>query len=96
MDIGRVGLNVEEAGIEDLRNVGKELSAAFKEIGFVFVSNHGIEESIITSAREASKEYFKVLLCPKLHCYQFLCSSSTQKSKEAMRKVQDQMSTRGG
>jgi isopenicillin N synthase-like dioxygenase len=61
VDIGRVGLNVEEAGIEDLKNVGKELSAAFEEIGFVFVSNHGIEERIITSAREASKEYFKVL-----------------------------------
>ena len=61
VDIGRVGLNVEEAGIEDLKNVGKELSTAFEEIGFVFVSNHGIEESIITSARVASKEYFKVL-----------------------------------
>ena len=44
-----------------MKNVGKELSTAFEEIGFVFVSNHGIEESIITSARVASKEYFKVL-----------------------------------
>jgi isopenicillin N synthase-like dioxygenase len=63
VDIGRVGLNVDEASFEDLKIVGKELSGAFKEIGFVFVSNHGIEESIITSARKASKEYFKVFAC---------------------------------
>jgi len=60
VDIGKIGLAVEKASIEDLKTVGKELSAAFKEIGFVFVSNHGIDESITTTARESSKEYFKL------------------------------------
>ena len=60
VDIASIGLSVEKAGIEDLRNVGKELSASFEEIGFVFVKNHGIDETVISRARAASKEYFMV------------------------------------
>lgn len=60
VDIAKIGLDVEKAATEDLEKVGKELSEAFKEIGFVFVKNHGVEESIINRARQSSKEYFKL------------------------------------
>ena len=78
VDIGKVGLNVEEASIEDLKNVGKELSAAFEEIGFVFVSNHGIEENIIASAREASKEYFKVFQYTELQFHHLFVQAQSR------------------
>ena len=60
VDIANIGLDVDKAGKEDLEKVGKELSKAFEEIGFVFVKNHGIAENTICQAREASKQYFKV------------------------------------
>ena len=97
VDIGKIGLGVEKASIEDLKNVGKELSAAFKEIGFVFVSNHGIDESITITARESSKEYFKVFLNKSMFCLTSFVLSSIRKSKEkGSRKAPGQMYTRVG
>ena len=60
VDIATIGLAVDRADIEDLRRVGKELSEAFEDIGFVFVKNHGVDEEMINDAREASKDYFLV------------------------------------
>jgi len=60
VDIACVGLKVEKPSIEDFMSVGKELSAAFEEIGFVFVSNHGVDEHIINNAKVASLDYFKL------------------------------------
>jgi len=62
VDIATIGLAVDRADIEDLRRVGKELSEAFEDIGFVFVKNHGVDEEMINDAREASKDYFLVYL----------------------------------
>jgi len=60
VDITCIGLKVEKPSIEDFMSVGKELSAAFGEIGFVFVSNHGVDEHIINNAKVASLDYFKL------------------------------------
>ena len=60
VDITSIGLNVEKPSIADFMSVGRELSAAFKEIGFVFVSNHGVDEHIINNAKDASLDYFKL------------------------------------
>merc|ERR550519_1267845 len=66
VDIATIALTVDTPHIEHFRHVGKELSEAFEDIGFVFVTNHGIEEKLIADAREVSKEYFQLEANEKL------------------------------
>jgi isopenicillin N synthase-like dioxygenase len=44
----------------------QELGSAFREIGFVAVSNHGIPQEIIDAFYSASKRYFSMPLQTKL------------------------------
>ena len=74
VDIATIGLAVDRADIEDLRRVGKELSEAFEDIGFVFVKNHGVDEEMINDAREASKDYFLVYLKINSNTINFISS----------------------
>ena len=52
IDIGplRSGQNIE--------GVGQQLLAALKSIGFFYVSNHGIPEQVINTARAAARQFF--------------------------------------
>lgn len=46
---------------QDIEGVGQQLLAAIKSVGFFYVSNHGVPESVITTARAAARRFFA---CP--------------------------------
>ena len=53
------GLLKKDPVRDDLEIVGDELRLAFSEIGFVYLSGHGIAEDVIEDAMKVSKEFFE-------------------------------------
>jgi len=58
VDISSIGLESAEPSTEQFRSVGNQLDAAFREIGFVYLSNHGISKETILQGMETSKQFF--------------------------------------
>jgi len=59
VDISKIGLLKKDPVRDDLEIVGDELRLAFSEIGFVYLSGHGIAEDVIEDAMKVSKEFFE-------------------------------------
>ena len=58
ISISNIGLKTENPSKEDLAKCGQELFGAFSKLGFVYISDHGINGDIISGAFETSKDFF--------------------------------------
>jgi len=50
----------------DPRGVGEALHRASRDVGFIYVANHGIDEALIADAREAALAFFRLPEATKL------------------------------
>lgn len=66
IDISDIGLNKSDPSIEDYAKVGQLLDTAFREIGFVYLLNHGINQDIVKKGMERSEKFFLQDDCEKM------------------------------
>ena len=60
VDISKVSIINQDPTYEDYQDVGKRSKKWFEQIGFVYISNHGIHPSIIDQAMKASMDFFNL------------------------------------
>eukprot|EP00293_Proteomonas_sulcata_P019730 CAMPEP_0184301558 /NCGR_PEP_ID=MMETSP1049-20130417/11732_1 /TAXON_ID=77928 /ORGANISM="Proteomonas sulcata, Strain CCMP704" /LENGTH=388 /DNA_ID=CAMNT_0026612589 /DNA_START=195 /DNA_END=1362 /DNA_ORIENTATION=+ len=53
VDIGKLGGSVSERTV-----IGKELDAACRDCGFFYIRGHGVDETLLKSVRELTREWF--------------------------------------
>jgi len=58
IDISEVGLKFENPSLEDFQKLAPLFRESFSKLGFAYISNHGIDQTLIDSAFEASKGFF--------------------------------------
>ena len=58
VNISGIGLNVSSPKDNDYREAGDRLFQAFEEIGFVYITGHGVSSDIISKSMETSKDFF--------------------------------------
>jgi len=58
IDISEVGLKFENPSLEDYQKLAPLFRESFSKIGFAYISNHGIDQTLIDSAFKASKDFF--------------------------------------
>ncbi|XP_076032563.1 uncharacterized protein LOC143020253 [Oratosquilla oratoria] len=58
VDVGPIKFGKEDPALEDCKNVGNQLSKAFADIGFAYLSNHGIPTEEIKKCYEAAVDFF--------------------------------------
>ena len=69
-------LNMNSSSIDERKGVAKEVSAAFRDSGFLYAVNHGISEELQSDLYRVIKEFFdlpleekmKVRYQPELKC----------------------------
>lgn len=67
VDLGNVGLaNTKKPFTDDWKKIGTEIVEAFSDIGFVYLSNHGIPNHAVEGIFQSSKEFFS--LDPDIKC----------------------------
>ena len=59
----------DELDIIGLQPIGAQLVKAFSEIGFVYITNHGIPETIIDECLSQSQQYFELPLIDKMAAF---------------------------
>jgi isopenicillin N synthase-like dioxygenase len=47
VSISKIGLKYSEPTFEDYQEVGLQLRKAFSKLGFVYLKDHGVDESVI-------------------------------------------------
>ena len=47
-----------EADLKTRKRIAQELVAASKDVGFVYITNHGLPDNILATAFEISKKFF--------------------------------------
>jgi isopenicillin N synthase-like dioxygenase len=55
VSLSKVGLAASNPTSEDFSDCGRQLYNAFSKIGFVYLCDHGIDDSVITAALESSR-----------------------------------------
>ena len=60
VDVSKVSTIKPNPSFEDYHEVGNRIKECFEQIGFVYFSNHGINQSIIDHAMKASMEFFNL------------------------------------
>eukprot|EP00091_Calanus_sinicus_P009458 TRINITY_DN2212_c0_g1_i4.p1 TRINITY_DN2212_c0_g1~~TRINITY_DN2212_c0_g1_i4.p1 ORF type:complete len:140 (-),score=49.59 TRINITY_DN2212_c0_g1_i4:1-420(-) len=60
VDIAAISLANTAPPEEDYKALAGVLESCFKDIGFVFIKNHGIDQAVITEAMQASMEFFNL------------------------------------
>lgn len=68
VSINSIGLCSERPDREDFLDIGKKLDKAFSEYGFVYLTDHGIDDHIVKDMFEASKSFFTLSEDQKLTC----------------------------
>ena len=58
LDVSKIGLLSDSPSKEDINYCGIELFEAFSKCGFIYIANHGINDTEITNAFKASKDFF--------------------------------------
>ena len=59
LDLQQIGLHIKaEPSKEALVAFGKSLRKAFASVGFAYIKNHGVEETLIGEAMKASEAFF--------------------------------------
>ena len=58
VDIAAISLANTAPAEDDYKAVAGVLESCFKDIGFVYIKNHGIDQAVITEAMQASMEFF--------------------------------------
>jgi len=61
VDISRIGLHVADPSMDSFRNIGEQLDAVFSQLGFVFLTGHGVDtDGVIERAMEISRDFFEL------------------------------------
>ncbi|KAK8753577.1 hypothetical protein OTU49_000400 [Cherax quadricarinatus] len=61
VDLGEIGVGgPEDPSEEDWRSVGEKLVKAFSEIGFVYLSNHGVPSNMVDEVNTQSGKFFEL------------------------------------
>jgi len=58
VDIADIGLGAEDPTFQAFQNVGSHLDTAFREIGFVYLANHGLNPGTVSRSMQSSKTFF--------------------------------------
>ena len=48
VSIAKIGLGSAEPTFDDYKEVGEKLREAFSKLGFVYISDHGVDDELIT------------------------------------------------
>ena len=48
VSIAKIGLGSPEPTFDDYKEVGESLREAFSKLGFVYISDHGVDDELIT------------------------------------------------
>ena len=60
VDISKISLNKPDPTVDDYKEVSLQIKKCFEEIGFMYISHHGIDQEVITEAMKASMDFFKL------------------------------------
>ena len=60
ISIDKIGLKSPNPTDEDLKRIGQCFFDSFSKIGFAYIRDHGIDESLISEAFESSREFFSL------------------------------------
>nr|XP_053657371.1 uncharacterized protein LOC128706505 [Cherax quadricarinatus] len=61
VDLGEIGVGgPKDPSEEDWRSVGEKLVKAFSEIGFVYLSNHGVSSNMVDEVNTQSGKFFEL------------------------------------
>jgi len=61
VDMKDLGLgNSGKPSNENLKQVSKELDAAFSSVGFVYLKNHGLSQNVVDGVLKASSDFFQL------------------------------------
>jgi len=60
IDVSKIGLGIEKPTFDDFKDVGLKFREAFSKLGFVYITNHGVDNRIIEEAMKASKAFFEL------------------------------------
>ena len=60
LDISPISLDTPSPALQDYQQVAAKLGHAFQNIGFIYLSHHGIPASVITGAMESSLQFFRL------------------------------------
>lgn len=58
VDIGAIGLGATETKNEDLKSIGVSIRKAIESSGFCYLSNHGVDETLIDEYMTVSLDFF--------------------------------------
>jgi isopenicillin N synthase-like dioxygenase len=59
VSISKIGLKCSEPTFEDYQEVGLQLRKAFSKLGFVYLKDHGVDESIIERCEQFQVNNFQ-------------------------------------
>ena len=59
VDISKISLGTSSPSDEDYQDVAKEIKQCFENIGFMYLSNHGVSGDIIDNAMKASLKFLE-------------------------------------
>ena len=80
--------------LEDRKSVAKEVGKAFREVGFLYASNHGISQDLQGRTFEVMREFFDLPLEEKMRIH--VNNSPAIKGYEALLETRLDDTTRGG
>lgn len=80
--------------LADRQSLAEEIGAAFREVGFFYAVNHGLDEGLLDDTFDAAKKYFALPEEVKMECH----NQKTEKFRgyEAFLEGKLDPSTRGG
>ena len=58
VDISKVSLDNANPSIDDYKDVGNKVKECFEQIGFLYITEHGISQEIIKNAMTGSMDFF--------------------------------------
>ena len=58
VDISKISLERPAPSNEDYKDIAKDIKQCFENIGFMYLSNHGIDNEVIEKAMKASMQFF--------------------------------------
>ena len=60
VDVSKISIINPNPTIEDYHDIGNKIKYCLEQIGFVYLSNHGINQSTIDAAMKSSMEFFNL------------------------------------
>ena len=58
VDISKVSLDNTNPSIDDYKDIGNKIKQCFEQIGFLYITEHGISQEIIKNAMTGSMDFF--------------------------------------